>query len=200
MECPSAAPELFVPGLPEMTAMSTGQFARLPGHPGSAHADAPAHHRRRPRRRRLSGQGVPRGRPRRRPGAPTARTGSRLALDGGYDVLVVDRMLPKRDGLSVIGALRQEHRDAGADPLGARPGRRPRQGPARRRRRLPAQALCVLRAARARRGAGAPPRRRAARRPPTGRRPRARPALAQRQARRRPRSTCSRANSACSNT
>ena len=32
--------------------------------------------------------------------------GLALALDGEYDVLVVDRMLPKRDGLSVIGALR----------------------------------------------------------------------------------------------
>ena len=29
-----------------------------------------------------------------------------MALDGGYDVLIVDRMLPKRDGLSVISALR----------------------------------------------------------------------------------------------
>ena len=29
-----------------------------------------------------------------------------MALDGGYDVLVVDRMLPKLDGLSVISALR----------------------------------------------------------------------------------------------
>jgi two-component system OmpR family response regulator len=29
-----------------------------------------------------------------------------LALDGGYDVLIVDRMLPKLDGLSVIGKLR----------------------------------------------------------------------------------------------
>jgi two-component system, OmpR family, response regulator len=29
-----------------------------------------------------------------------------MALEGGYDVLIVDRMLPKRDGLSVIGALR----------------------------------------------------------------------------------------------
>ena len=32
--------------------------------------------------------------------------GLALALDGEYDVLIVDRMLPKRDGLSVIGALR----------------------------------------------------------------------------------------------
>ena len=30
---------------------------------------------------------------------PTARTGSRMALDGQYDVLIVDRMLPKLDGL-----------------------------------------------------------------------------------------------------
>jgi len=32
--------------------------------------------------------------------------GLQLALDGEYDVLIIDRMLPKRDGLSVIGALR----------------------------------------------------------------------------------------------
>lgn len=35
--------------------------------------------------------------------------GLALALDGGHDVLVVDRMLPKRDGLSVIGALRAKN-------------------------------------------------------------------------------------------
>src|ERR1700730_5265685 len=32
--------------------------------------------------------------------------GLALALHGQYDVLIVDRMLPKRDGLGVIGALR----------------------------------------------------------------------------------------------
>lgn len=32
--------------------------------------------------------------------------GLALALDGEHDVLVIDRMLPKRDGLAVIGALR----------------------------------------------------------------------------------------------
>ena len=32
--------------------------------------------------------------------------GLAMALDGQYDVLIVDRMLPKRDGLAVIGALR----------------------------------------------------------------------------------------------
>jgi two-component system OmpR family response regulator len=32
--------------------------------------------------------------------------GLALALDGQYDVLIVDRMLPKLDGLSIIGSLR----------------------------------------------------------------------------------------------
>ena len=34
--------------------------------------------------------------------------GLALARDGGYDVLIVDRMLPRRDGLSVVRALRAE--------------------------------------------------------------------------------------------
>lgn len=34
-------------------------------------------------------------------------SGALMAADGGYDVLVVDRMLPKRDGLSVIEDLRK---------------------------------------------------------------------------------------------
>src|SRR6476620_5280965 len=34
--------------------------------------------------------------------------GLALALDGQYDVLIVDRMLPKRDGLSLIGTLRSK--------------------------------------------------------------------------------------------
>src|SRR3954462_1083340 len=34
--------------------------------------------------------------------------GLAMAENGDYDVLVVDRMLPKRDGLSVIGALREK--------------------------------------------------------------------------------------------
>ena len=38
--------------------------------------------------------------------APDGEEGLALALDGHYDVLIVDRMLPKRDGLSVIGELR----------------------------------------------------------------------------------------------
>jgi two-component system OmpR family response regulator len=34
--------------------------------------------------------------------------GLAMALDGQYDVLVIDRMLPRRDGLSVIGMLRAQ--------------------------------------------------------------------------------------------
>jgi two-component system OmpR family response regulator len=38
--------------------------------------------------------------------AADGETGLSLAEEGQYDVLVVDRMLPRRDGLSVISALR----------------------------------------------------------------------------------------------
>src|ERR1700681_2044694 len=38
--------------------------------------------------------------------APDGEDGLALALDGAYDVLIVDRMLPKLDGLLVISALR----------------------------------------------------------------------------------------------
>ncbi len=38
--------------------------------------------------------------------APDGEEGLALATDRSYDVLIVDRMLPKRDGLSVIGELR----------------------------------------------------------------------------------------------
>jgi two-component system OmpR family response regulator len=40
--------------------------------------------------------------------AADGEEGLALAVDGGYDVLIVDRMLPKRDGLSVIGLLRDK--------------------------------------------------------------------------------------------
>jgi two-component system OmpR family response regulator len=40
--------------------------------------------------------------------AADGEEGLALATDGGYEVLIVDRMLPKRDGLSVIGALRDK--------------------------------------------------------------------------------------------
>ena len=35
-------------------------------------------------------------------------SGAAMAADGGYEVLVVDRMLPKRDGLRIIEDLRQK--------------------------------------------------------------------------------------------
>src|SRR5947207_4127364 len=38
--------------------------------------------------------------------AADGEEGLALALEGQYDVLIVDRMLPKRDGLSVVGVLR----------------------------------------------------------------------------------------------
>ena len=58
------------------------------------------------------------------PTAADGEDGLALALDGQYDVLIVDRMLPKRRRLSVIGTLRDKgDRDAGAYPVGARPGR-----------------------------------------------------------------------------
>src|SRR4051812_40300072 len=40
--------------------------------------------------------------------AADGEEGLAMAESGDYDVLVVDRMLPKRDGLSVIGALRDK--------------------------------------------------------------------------------------------
>jgi len=40
--------------------------------------------------------------------AADGEEGLSLASDGGYDVLIVDRMLPRRDGLSVIGLLRDK--------------------------------------------------------------------------------------------
>jgi len=43
--------------------------------------------------------------------AADGEDGLAMAQAGQYDVLIVDRMLPKRDGLSVIAALRAEGRD-----------------------------------------------------------------------------------------
>src|SRR6195952_3208150 len=40
--------------------------------------------------------------------ASDGEEGLALADTGEYDVLVIDRMLPKRDGLSVIGTLREK--------------------------------------------------------------------------------------------
>ena len=74
--------------------------------------------------------------------AEDGETGQSLAEQGVYDVLIVDRMLPRLDGLSLIRDLRKQGRaHAGADPFGAGRGRRPREGPAGRRRRLSDEAL-----------------------------------------------------------
>lgn len=43
--------------------------------------------------------------------AADGETGYALANSGDYDVLVVDRMLPRRDGLSVVAALRARGND-----------------------------------------------------------------------------------------
>ncbi|MCZ7658942.1 MAG: response regulator transcription factor [Xanthobacteraceae bacterium] len=43
--------------------------------------------------------------------AADGEEGLALALEGGYDVLIVDRMLPKRDGLTLIGMLRAKQVD-----------------------------------------------------------------------------------------
>jgi two-component system, OmpR family, response regulator len=45
--------------------------------------------------------------------------GLALALDGQYEVLIIDRMLPKRDGLTVIAALRSKSIDTPALILSA---------------------------------------------------------------------------------
>ena len=50
--------------------------------------------------------------------------GYQKASDGGFDILIVDRMLPKRDGLSIIeGPSLGRGRNPCADPFGAWRGR-----------------------------------------------------------------------------
>ena len=93
--------------------------------------------------------------------------GLALALAESFDAITLDRMLPGCDGLELLKRLREAGvGGAGAD--GQRPGRCRRSGhrPARRRRRLPGQAVRARRAGRATGGAAAPP--------PAGRRSRAR--------------------------
>ena len=85
----------------------------------------------------------------------TGRPASSSASAEDYDVLVVDRMLPKRDGLSLIAELRAAGNRVPVLILSALGQVDDRvTGLARRRRRLSAKALCLLRAAGARRGAG----------------------------------------------
>ena len=162
---------------------------------------ARAARRRRRDDRRLRRARAARGGLRRRSWRPTARRGSSAALRQAHDVAIVDLMLPRRDGLSLIDELRRRGRvDAGADPERAPLGGRSRPRPAGRRRRLPDQAVRVRRAAGARAGAG-PARDAHARADDAhGRRSDARSAVAQGDARRHSRSICGRASSRCSNT
>jgi two-component system, OmpR family, response regulator len=51
--------------------------------------------------------------------AADGEEGLSLALDGGYDVMIIDRMLPKLDGLTVIGRLRAKGNTAPALILSA---------------------------------------------------------------------------------
>src|SRR5271165_4566636 len=38
-------------------------------------------------------------------------TGYDMAVEGGYDVAIIDRMLPKMDGLTLVGALRNQRNE-----------------------------------------------------------------------------------------
>ena len=111
--------------------------------------------------------------------AGDGETGFALADSGDYDVLVVDRMLPRRDGLSVIAGLRSRGNTTPVLILSALGEVDDRvTGLARRRRRLSDQALRLLRTAGPRRGAEPPRRRQGGRDRLPRRRPRARPAVA----------------------
>ena len=132
--------------------------------------------------------------------AADGEEGLALALDGQYDVLIVDRMLPKLDGLSVIGTLRGKGVETPALILsalgqvddrvkGLRAGGDDYLPKPYSFSELLARIEVLARRRGGRRGDGL-----------SRRRPRARPAVAPRHAGRVRRSTCSRASSACSNT
>ncbi len=60
--------------------------------------------------------------------------GLHLATTEPYSAMIVDRMLPGMDGLNIVELLAEGgQRHAGADPQRHGPGRRPGQGPPRRR-------------------------------------------------------------------
>ena len=86
--------------------------------------------------------------------AATGVDGLFLASDGGYDALVVDRMLPQMDGLGLVRMLRATGvDDAGPLPDGGQRAGRPGRGPRRGRGRLHGQALRLFRAPRPAAGA-----------------------------------------------
>ena len=71
----------------------------------------------------------------------SAEAGLAAALQGGYDAVVLDLMLPDGDGLGGLPRDPCPLRRADPDADGAGRGGRPHRGPGDRRRRLPAQAL-----------------------------------------------------------
>ena len=74
--------------------------------------------------------------------AADGEDGLNMAREKVHDVIIVDRMLPKLDGLALIRRLRERGRsDAGSHPECARRCRREGEGLARRWRRLSGQAL-----------------------------------------------------------
>ena len=137
--------------------------ARVRFYPAAGDAD-PGRAKTSARWRASSGRGSRRrGMPSRSP--PMARPRWTSCRAPAYDLVILDVMLPKRDGFEVLKALRQQRiqtpvlmltaRDAVADKVaGARP----------RRRRLSHQAVCLRRVPRARARAAAPGRRARARR------------------------------------
>ena len=99
--------------------------------------------------RAVGARAAPRGLRRRR-----GRDGDAALMQAAvwdYDAIVLDVMLPGRDGFEVCRALRErELLGADADAHRARRRRRPHPRARRRRRRLPGQAVRLRRAARAR--------------------------------------------------
>ena len=81
--------------------------------------------------------------------------GRHLALQGNYDLIILDVMLPGVDGFEILASVR-EHKDTPILMLTARDAVEPRARAGRRRRRLPGQALRLFRIPRAGAGAAAP--------------------------------------------
>ena len=113
--------------------------------------------------------------------ATNGQDGLFRATDGSFDLIILDRMLPALDGLSVLKALaRGADRDARADPLRSGLGRRPDRRAGMRLRRLSGEALLLRRAAGPRERAAPPARipHRSRRSSADGRRPGNRSAVA----------------------
>ena len=133
--------------------------------------------------------------------ATDGEDGLAMALDGQYDILIVDRMLPKRDGLSVIGTLREKGIETPALILSAlgQVDDRVKGLRAGGDDYLP-KPYSFYRVARSRRGAGAPARLLEPRKPCCASAISSSTGCRTRSAATRRRFPCNRANSACWNT